>query len=59
MHPANLIRLAYSKYKHVRANTISVVNVHILNTQSDGKLVSSYWSKFATPRLFVETMPIY
>ncbi len=61
IHPANLIRLAHLKYKHVRANTIGVVNVHILNTQSgsNGKLVSSYWPKFATLRLFVETMPIY
>ncbi len=33
--PANLICLAYSRYKHVHANTIGVVNVHILNTQSD------------------------
>jgi hypothetical protein len=24
-----------------------------------GKLVSSYWPKFAALRLFVETMPIY
>jgi hypothetical protein len=47
--------------KHVRANTIGVVNVHFLNTQSgsNGKLVSSYWPKFATLCLFVETMPIY
>jgi hypothetical protein len=30
----NSPRLAYSKYKHVRANTIGVVNVHFLNTQS-------------------------
>jgi hypothetical protein len=29
-----LFRLAYSRYKHVRANTIGVVNVHILNMQS-------------------------
>jgi hypothetical protein len=40
-------RLAYSKYKHVRANTIGVV------------MVSSYGPKFAALRLFVETMPIY
>ncbi len=61
IHPSNLIRLAYSRYKHVLANTIGVVNVHILNTQSrsNGKLVSSYSSKFAMLRLFVETMPIY
>jgi hypothetical protein len=31
--PCKLPRLAYSKYKHVRANTIGVMNVHILNTQ--------------------------
>ncbi len=31
IHPANLIRLAYSRYKHVCANTISVVNVQILS----------------------------
>jgi hypothetical protein len=61
IHPANLIRFAYSRYKHVRANTIVVVNVHILNTQSgsNGKLVSSYGPKFSALRLFVETMPIY
>ncbi len=58
---ANLIRLAYPRYKHVCANTIGVVNVHILDTQSgsNGKLVSSYWPKFAALRLFVKTMPIY
>jgi hypothetical protein len=40
---------------------MGTVNVHILNTQSgwNGKLVSSYRPKFATVRLFVETMPIY
>jgi hypothetical protein len=43
----NSPRLAYSKYKHVRANTIGVVKV------------LSYWPKFAALRLFVETMPIY
>jgi hypothetical protein len=30
----NSPRLAYSKYKYVRANTIGAVNVHFLNTQS-------------------------
>ena len=62
---------AYSRYEYVcanisaltcySANTIGVVNVHILNTQSglNGKLVSSYWPNFATLCLFVETMPIY
>jgi hypothetical protein len=61
IHPANLIRLAYSRYKHVHANTIGIVNVHILNSQSgsNGKLVLSYWPKFTALRLFVETMPIY
>jgi hypothetical protein len=34
-----LIRLAYSRYKHVRANTIGVVNVHILNSQWETGLV--------------------
>ncbi len=57
IYPANLIRLAYSRNKHVRANTICVVNVHILHTQWE--LVSSYWPKFTALRLFVETMPIY
>jgi hypothetical protein len=43
----NSHRLAYSKYKHVPANTIGV------------GMVSSYWPKFAGLRLFVKTMPIY
>jgi hypothetical protein len=47
IHPANLIRHAYSRYKHVRANTIGVV------------MVWPYWLKFAALRLFVETIPIY
>ncbi len=61
LQPANLIRLAYSRYKHIHANTIGVVNCHFLNTQSgsNGILVSSYRPKFAALRLFVETMPIY
>jgi hypothetical protein len=42
-----LIRLAYSRYEYVCANTIGVA------------MVSSYWAKFAALRLFVETMPIY
>ncbi len=46
IHPANLIRLAYSRYEYVCANTIGVV------------MVSSYWLKFAVLRLFVETSPI-
>jgi hypothetical protein len=47
IHPANLIRHAYSRYKHVRSNTIGIV------------MVSSYWLKFAALRLFVEKIPIY
>jgi hypothetical protein len=46
-NPANFIRLAYSRYEYVCANTIGVV------------MVSSYWPKFAALRLFIETMPIY
>jgi hypothetical protein len=45
IHPANSIRHAYSRYKHVRANTIGIV------------MVSPYWLKFAALRLFVETIP--
>jgi hypothetical protein len=47
IHPANLIRHAYSRYKDVRANTIVVV------------MVSPYWSKFAALRLFVEPIHIF
>ncbi len=47
IHPANLIRHAYSRYKHVHANTIGILTV------------SPYWLKFAALRLFVETIPIY
>ncbi len=39
IHPANWFRLAYSRNKHVRANTIGVVTVHILNTQRETDLV--------------------
>jgi hypothetical protein len=46
-YPANLIRLAYSRYEYVCANTIGVV------------MVSSYWPKFAVLPLFFEKMPIY
>jgi hypothetical protein len=35
IHPANLIRLAYSRYYHVQANTIGIVNVHILTKQNN------------------------
>jgi hypothetical protein len=34
-----MIRHAYSRYKHVSANTIGVVNFHILNTQWETGLV--------------------
>ncbi len=44
--PANSIRHAYSRYKHVRANTIGTV------------MVSPYWLKFAALRLFIVTTPI-
>ncbi len=47
IHPANLIRIAYSRYKHIRANTFGVV------------MVSSCWPKYEVLRLIVETMPIY
>jgi hypothetical protein len=47
IYPANLIRLTYSRYEYVCANTIGVV------------MVSSYWSKFAALCLFVETMLIF
>jgi hypothetical protein len=47
IHPANLICHAYSRYKHVCANTIGIVTV------------SPYWLKFAALTLFVETIPIY
>jgi hypothetical protein len=47
IHPANLIRHAYPRYKHVHANTIGIVTV------------LPYWLKFAALRLFVETVPIY
>ncbi len=51
----------YWRWRVISANTIGVVNVHILNRQSgsNGKLVSYYCPKFATLRLFVQTMPIY
>jgi hypothetical protein len=39
IHPANLIRHAYSRYKHVRANTTGIVNAHILNMQWETGLV--------------------
>ncbi len=39
VNPPNLIRHAYSRYKHVYANTIGVVNVYILNTQLETGLI--------------------
>jgi hypothetical protein len=47
IHTANSIRHAYSRYKHVRANTIGIV------------MVSPYWLEFAALHLLVETIPIY
>jgi hypothetical protein len=44
-----LIRHAYSRYKHVRANTIGVVNVHILNTQWETGLVLLVKIRSASP----------
>jgi hypothetical protein len=41
IHPASLIRLAYSRYKHVCANTTCIVNVHVL---------SPYFLRFMEPR---------
>jgi hypothetical protein len=57
IHPANLFRLAYSRNKHVRANTIGVVNVHILNTTQWETGLVLFCPKFAALRLLVETMP--
>jgi hypothetical protein len=47
IHPANSIRHAYSRYKHVRTNTIGIV------------MVSPFWLKFAALGLFVEAIHIY
>jgi hypothetical protein len=47
INPANLIRHAYSRYKHIPANTIGIVTV------------LPYWLEFAALRLFFETIPIY
>jgi len=57
----NVSAQIYWRWRVISANTIGVVNVHILNRQSrsNGKLVSPYWPKFVTLRLLVETMPIY
>ncbi len=62
--PANLIRHAYSRYEYVCANILVLTYSfrHTIGPRQSGsneKLVSSYWLKFATLRLFVKTMPIY
>ncbi len=49
IHPANLFRLAYSRYKHVRANIIGIVNVHILNMQWETGLVLLAKIRSASP----------
>ncbi len=49
IHPANLFRLAYSRYKHVRANTIGIVNIHILNMQWKTGLVLLAQIRSASP----------
>jgi hypothetical protein len=43
IHPANLIRHAYTRFEYVCANTIGAVNVHILNSMTDrkGKMVKT------------------
>ena len=46
-HPANSIRHAYSRYEYVRANLLALTYPF------------RHYKKFATLRLFVETMPIY
>ncbi len=49
IHPANLFRLAYSRNKHVRANTIGIINVHILNMQWETGLVLLAKIRSASP----------
>ncbi len=49
IHPENLIRYAYSRYKHIRANTIGVVDVHILHTQWETGLVLLVKIRSASP----------
>jgi hypothetical protein len=59
-HPANSIRHAYSRYEYVCANILALTcYFRQYYWSKQGKLVSSYWLKFAPLRLFVETMPIY
>jgi hypothetical protein len=45
-HPANSIRHAYSRYEYVPANILALTYPF------------RHYKKFATLRLFVETMPI-
>jgi hypothetical protein len=47
IHPANLIRHGYSRYEYVRASTLALTYPF------------RHYKKFATLRLFVETMPIF
>jgi hypothetical protein len=59
-HPANSIRHAYSRYEYVCANIFALTcYFRQYYWSKQGKLVSSYWQKFAPLCLFVETMPIY
>jgi hypothetical protein len=46
-HPANSIRHAYSRYEYICANILALTYPF------------RHYKKFATLRLFVETMPIY
>jgi hypothetical protein len=46
-HPANSIRHAYSRYEYIRANILALTYPF------------RHYKKFATLRLFFETMPIY
>ncbi len=49
IHPANLFRLAFSRNKHVRVNTIGIVNVHILNMKWETRLVQLAKIRSASP----------
>jgi hypothetical protein len=49
IYPANLFRLAYSRNKHLRTNTIGIVNVHILNMQWESGLVLLAKTRSASP----------
>jgi hypothetical protein len=46
-HPENSIRHAYSRYEYICANIMALMYPF------------RHYKKFATLRLFVETMPIY